>query len=87
MQEIEMKHKKLIEFEKRFSEFQKKFAETNRLMDNLKDIPRFIERSMPLYIHFEISTAMRSVLGDTLPNKILDFEKSKLKELLKFITI
>ena len=56
-------------------------------MDNLKDLPKFIERSIPIYMHFEISNAMRKVLGDTLPNKVLDFENSKLHEIQKFMTI
>ena len=56
-------------------------------MDNLKDLPKFIERSIPIYMHFEISNAMRKVLGDTLPNKVLDFENAKLRELTKFLTI
>ena len=56
-------------------------------MDNLKDLPKLIERSIPVYMHFEISNAMRKVLGDTLPNKVLDFENSKLHELEKFLTI
>lgn len=30
MQSIEMRHTKVIEFEKRFIDFQKKFAETGR---------------------------------------------------------
>ena len=50
-------------------------------MDNLKDLPKFIERSLPMYMHFEISNAMRKVLGDTFPNKVLNFENAKLKEI------
>lgn len=82
-----MRHMKLIDFEKRFVEFQKKFAETSRLMDNFKDVPRFLERQLPLFMHIEISTALRAVLNETLPNKVLDFEKEKLKEIHKFVTL
>ena len=74
-----------MEFEKRFVEFQKKFSETGRLIDNMKDLPRFLERQLPMLMHFEISTALRKVLGETLPSQVTEFEKSKLRELDRFM--
>ena len=38
-----------------------------------------------MYMHFEISNALRKVLGDTLPNQVTDFEKKKLRELDRFL--
>lgn len=54
-------------------------------MDNLKDLPRFMERSMPMFMHFEICEALRKVLSDTHPTKVLEFEKTKLTELDNFV--
>ena len=44
MQNIEIKHTDILAFEKNFIEFQKKFNQTSQKLENLRDLPRFIER-------------------------------------------
>jgi len=51
------------------------------MLESLKELPRIVERQIPILTHFQICEGFREVLGETLPNKILDFEKQKFGEL------
>ena len=81
MQEIEVRNMALSKFHITFIEFQKKFSETTQGLDNIKDLPRFIERSIPLMIHFQLCEGLRNTLDDVVPKRLSQFEKTKLKEL------
>lgn len=49
-----------------------------------KEIPKTIENAVPLLVHFQISEALHSVLNDILPNKVLEYDMKKLKEITEF---
>lgn len=75
MQEIEMRHLDVIAFQRRFTEFQVKFTDTINLFESLKELPKAVERAVPMLIHFQICEAFRKVIPEAFPNKMLDFEK------------
>lgn len=52
MQEIEIRHLDILAFQKKFTEFQIKFAETLNVMENFKDLPKIVERTIPMLTHF-----------------------------------
>ena len=58
MQDIEIRHLAVLEFQKKFSEFQIKVFEVIELLDTVKDIPRFVERTIPVLTHLQISEAL-----------------------------
>ena len=51
----------------------------------MKEVPRIIERQIPMLTHLQISEALRYCIGEILPNKVLEFQKKKLEELCKFV--
>lgn len=51
-QKIEMDHLKVEEFMKKFTTFQVKVNEVCRQLDSTKQLPKFIERTIPSMIHF-----------------------------------
>ena len=59
-----MEHLKVLKFEKAFVKFQVKVATVIRQIDAGKEIPKIIERGIPLLIHFQVSEAMNEILGD-----------------------
>ena len=79
-----MKHLELLVFEKRFKNFQSKVHEVNRALEKDRDVPKIIESAVPLMIHFQVSEALRSVLGEYVPNNLIQYEKKKLEELVEF---
>ena len=52
MQDIEMDHVKVTEFMKKFSEFQIKVNGVIRVLDQSKELPKQLENSIPLMVHF-----------------------------------
>ena len=44
MQDIEMRHNAVVEFQKKFAAFQTKVMEAIRLLDTVKDMPTVVER-------------------------------------------
>ena len=52
MQDIEMRHNAVVEFQKKFAAFQTKVMEAIRLLDTVKDMPTVVERQLPTLIHF-----------------------------------
>lgn len=44
MQNIEMDHLRVMDFEKKFIFFEKKFNQMTKLLDNMAELPKFIER-------------------------------------------
>ena len=82
-----MRHTKLIEFEKKFVLFNKRFTESMSMYEGLKNVPRVIERIVPLMTHFQICEALRKTLSDVCPTKIKEFESFKLNELNHFMSI
>ena len=66
-----MKHLELKVFEKRFKNFQSKVGEVSRALEKDRDVPKIIESAVPLMIHFQVSEALRSVLGEYVPNNLI----------------
>ena len=79
-----MKHNELLVFEKRFRNFQSKVQEVNRAIEKDRDVPKVIESVVPLMIHFQVTEALRSTLGEYVPNNLIQYEKKKLDELVEF---
>ena len=52
MREIEVNHLTLIEFEKKFKTFQVKVYEVARVLDKDREVPKIIEQTVPMMIHF-----------------------------------
>lgn len=44
-----------------------------------------MERYLPLMIHLQVSEQVHAILQQTFPQKLLKYEKSKLREILNFI--
>ena len=44
MQTIEIDHLRVMDFEKKFKLFEKKFNQMTKLLDNMAELPKFIER-------------------------------------------
>ena len=86
MQSIELRHQKVVTFERQFKEFRTTYQATVRSLENVKDLPRMVERTLPILTHFQICEAMRHALGDLVPKKLGEFERAKLLELQKFNT-
>lgn len=51
MQDIEIQHRYIRKFESEFKAFKLQFENTTRSLDGLKEIPRVIERQIPMLIH------------------------------------
>lgn len=52
MEEIEVRHLAIIEFQKRFKDLEKKLRNMSQAFENVKDLPKFVERMMPILTHF-----------------------------------
>ena len=55
-----------------------------KLLDNMAELPKFIERQIPMLTHFQLCEGLKAVVGGTHPTKVLEFEKKKLDELDSF---
>ena len=84
MQEIEIAHLKVIEFQKKFVDFQVRLSECMKRIETLKYIPQMVERDIPLLVHFQICEGLRKTLDDIVPQKLSEFETNKLKEFQEF---
>ena len=84
MQDIEMDHVKVTEFMKKFSEFQIKVNGVIRVLDQSKELPKQLENSIPLMVHFQVSEGLHHVLNDVFPNKVTEYDMHKIKELTEF---
>ena len=84
MQDIEIQHRVIRKFEGEFKQFKAEFEKVTNDLQGLKDLPRIIERQMPMLIHFQICEGLQSVLGDVLPTKVMEFERKKFDEIQDF---
>ena len=75
MQEIEVRHLAIKEFQKKFTEFQVKVYDVVHKLDTVKDLPKFLERSLPLLIHFQVSEALMKTLSDVVPDRVTEYQK------------
>ena len=73
MQNIEIEAAELQKFFREFKGFKTKFEGTVRVMEQLQELPRVVERQMPMLTHFQISEALHEVLADYFPTKVKEF--------------
>ena len=79
-----MRHNAVVEFQKKFAAFQTKVMEAIRLLDTVKDMPTVVERQLPTLIHFQVCEGLRKTIGEIMPQKVIAYEKYKLKEFIDF---
>ena len=84
MQDIEVQHLKVQEFAKKFTEFQVKVENVTRQLDAGKELPRVIERSLPILMHFHVCEGLKATIGDIYPRKLQRFEVEKLNQIMDF---
>lgn len=53
-------------------------------LENLKELPKFIERQVPLLTHFQIVEALNLTIKQIMPVEVDEFSKNKLTELVDF---
>ena len=55
-----------------------------KIVETFREIPKIIERTIPMVTHFQIVEALQEVVGDDYPNKLMYYDKLKLDELIQF---
>ena len=55
-----------------------------KLLETVKDLPKFVERTIPLLTHFQVCEGLQKTLFDVVPYRVMNFGKTKLAELVDF---
>ena len=74
-----------MELKEKFHEFQYEIKPTLELAAKNGKTSLFVERYLPLLIHLQISEHIYAILQTTYAEKLVGYEKQKLKEILGFI--
>ena len=54
MQDIEINHRVIRKFEQEFKQFRDQFNSVSKLIESLRDMPKIVERTVPMVTHFQI---------------------------------
>ena len=84
IQEVEITCIDMKRLRKDQSEFERKFHDVAKFLDANKSTSLYVERYLPILVHFMISEALFCILAESFPTKVHEYEKSKLAELLDF---
>ena len=55
-----------------------------KISDDVKDCHRFVERTVPMMIHFQICEALNATVDQDM-EKLIDFQRKKMQEIYRYV--